>query len=655
MHIERLTLTNFRCFGAEPTTIVLNDTFVAFVGTNASGKTSALAALGRMFGMTTAQRRITREDFHIPKSESEAPLSRQLVIEAIVAFPELDVEAARQDAGELDGDSASPDEDLSAVPEFFRQMAATDEGSLKCRFRLEATWTDDGSVDGTIAEEARVIHTLNDNYTDGQSSLLRPMDRSRIQLVYVPATRDGAHHITTFLKSRLWKATQWSDELRTSITDAATAIGVQFRAEPVVAAIERAVSRRWGDLHPGPFETTPAFHPLESDLTELLNNTQLLFSPAPSGNVQRADQLSDGQRSLLYIALTAATLDIETSIAFGASTTDFNTDAIQLPALTLVAVEEPENSLAPHFLSRIVSQLLDIGGGNRAQALVSSQSPSVLGRVDPKAVRHFRLDASTQTSVVNAIALPPEDDKAATYIREAVQAYPELYFARFVVLGEGSSEEIVIPKLAAAAGIHIDQSFVAVVPLGGRHVRHMWRLLTSLQIPYVTLLDYDLGRSGGGTDRLKAVCRELEQLGVNPLEPFEHYTKSDQLDRIQNDDETLLIEQLATHGIFFCYPLDLDMSMLKAFGSAYRHLDEGATGPRNTPALNAVLGDGDKPDLYDETWDPSMQWYRYLFLGRSKPTTHLLALQRLKDSSLRDNMPAELRTIIDRIAVAVEN
>ena len=39
---------------------------------------------------------------------------------------------------------------------------------------------------------------------------------------------------------------------------------------------------------------------------------------------------------------------------------------------------------------------------------------------------------------------------------------------------------------------------VCVVPLGGRHVNHFWRLLERLEIPYVTLLDLDSGRFQGG-------------------------------------------------------------------------------------------------------------------------------------------------------------
>jgi putative ATP-dependent endonuclease of the OLD family len=61
-----------------------------------------------------------------------------------------------------------------------------------------------------------------------------------------------------------------------------------------------------------------------------------------------------------------------------------------------------------------------------------------------------------------------------------VRAYPELYFASLVVLCEGDSEEIVLPRLATPLGLPLDRRFVSVVPLGGRHVNHFWRLLRDL-------------------------------------------------------------------------------------------------------------------------------------------------------------------------------
>ena len=122
MHIEKLHLTNFRCFGPAVSAIDLTAGLTVFVGVNGAGKTAVLQALQRLFGITGEQRRLRRQDFHVPAAEPAAPAQRTLTLEAILAFPELD-------AGGVD---------VGAIPEFFQQMAADDAGRLKCRLRLGA-------------------------------------------------------------------------------------------------------------------------------------------------------------------------------------------------------------------------------------------------------------------------------------------------------------------------------------------------------------------------------------------------------------------------------------------------------------------------------------------------------------------------------------
>ena len=115
--------------------------------------------------------------------------------------------------------------------------------------------------------------------------------------------------------------------------------------------------------------------------------------------------------------------------------------------------------------------------------------------------------SQTRQSSVKSIKMPTGDADAAKFVRGAMLAYPELYFARFVLLVEGNSERIVLPGLAEALDLLIDPAFVAIVPLGGRHVHHFWRLLSDLGIPYATLLDLDLGREGGGFGRIETAIR----------------------------------------------------------------------------------------------------------------------------------------------------
>lgn len=50
----------------------------------------------------------------------------------------------------------------------------------------------------------------------------------------------------------------------------------------------------------------------------------------------------------------------------------------------MLAIEEPENSLSPFFLSRIMAQAREIGALPSAQVVLSSHSASILGRVEPE-------------------------------------------------------------------------------------------------------------------------------------------------------------------------------------------------------------------------------------------------------------------------------
>lgn len=643
MFIERLILSNFRCFGPGSTTIHLDKGLTTFVGTNGAGKTAAMQALQRLFGVTGDQRRIRQQDFHIPTSEATPAQERNLWVEAIIAFPELDEDAGNE----------------AAIPEFFHQMAADDAGNLKCRFRLEATWTADGSLDGSVEQKLMAVKTLDD-FEEDDCIDLKAVDRARIQMLYVPATRDGESQVTAFLRGRLWRAINWSQGVRDVFATASEVLNDAFVGETAVNLVTEAVERRWREVHSAGTDTTPAFRPLDLRFEEFIRKVEVMFRPDEAGRERALENLSDGQRSLFHLAMTAATLDIEGRIADDSTMPGFQPDGVPLPALTLIAIEEPENNLAPFYLSRIIRQIVDLTKGTRAQAVLSSHSASILARVDPGQVRHFRLDTASRIAKVRGIRLPEDQEEAAKYVREAVHTYPELYFARLVVLGEGASEEVVLPRLAEALDIDIDRSFVAIVPLGGRHVNHLWRLLTDLEIPYVTLLDLDWGRAGGGWGRIKTSCLELLATGVlpetlfgedlDPAGPEANIEAFDALDTGNLDSIEEWTERLRQFDVFFCSPLDLDYSMLRAFPAAYQVIESDRQGPsRRGEPRESVLGEGGKPDLYPAEHDKALLWYRYLFLGRGKPSTHVRVLSNLALADMALGIPEDLRALLTEI------
>ena len=277
----------------------------------------------------------------------------------------------------------------------------------------------------------------------------------------------------------------------------------------------------------------------------------------------------------------------------------------------------------------------------------------------------FELDPADRTAKVRCIQLPKEEGESAKFVREAVRTYPELYFARFVILGEGASEEVVLPRLSDSLGFAIDRSFVAVVPLGGRHVNHLWRLLTDLDIPHATLLDLDWGRAGGGWGRIKTACSQLLQNGVSPqalfgptLDPKGATENLERFDARPPDDWPNLkswVKQLRQFNVFFCSPLDLDYSMLRAFPTAYQVVEPGRQGPspRSDPRAS-VLGEGGLPQLYGVDHVEALRWYRYLFLGRGKPSTHVRVLSGIASDDLRAGAPEELEALLGAVEARLE-
>lgn len=215
-------------------------------------------------------------------------------------------------------------------------------------------------------------------------------------------------------------------------------------------------------------DTKPRLSLVSRRFEEVVSRIAVVFEQGPDGHERGLDALSDGQQSLFYFALAAAVFDLERAVVAG-TVDGFRDDTMRIPALTLFALEEPENHLSPYFLARIVRQIRTLTEDGGAQALITSHSPAVLSRVDPREVRYCRCDPKTRMSTVKSITLPEGASEEAKFVRGAMLAFPELYFARFVVLVEGDSERIVLPKLAEALDLLVDPAFVAIVPLGGRH------------------------------------------------------------------------------------------------------------------------------------------------------------------------------------------
>ena len=652
MHIEKITLQNFRSFGPEPETVRLGPDITALIGSNGTGKSALLEALRRLFGVTREERTLTRADVHFGPDETPDEVDeREIVIDVVFAFPEL----------EEDDEAAG-----KTVPDVFGVMTASKAGEPpRVRLRLEALWKRGESFEDDIETQLYWVTRLDEVEFGGEGGAnldkqrVSGPDRAKIQLVYIPATRDSRAVTQTALRQllrRLERSGEFGPDTERTVEEVSSDRQQAIDDLPAVQWITERLKANWGSLHSGAHLNEPRLTVISQEFVRLLRSLTARLSPGPEGRDRDIGELSEGQTSLFYLALAATVAQLERALARTPRPEGFSELEYRIPALTIYAIEEPESHLAPFYLSRLMGLLRELCAGPQAMGLVTSHAPGALGRIEPEHVRHFRLDTPTLSTRVRAIRMPEDDADAAKYLRQAVLAHPEIYFARLVILGEGDSEALVIPRVAKALGVDLDPSFIAFAPLGGRHVNHFWRLLNDLEIPYLTLLDFDLGRSKAGPLRLKYAYDKLREVNSD-LKPKWHraipkgsaYWKEASVERVGK-----WMGWLGGQGVFFSHPLDLDMMMLRAFPEAYGV--ETTFGLEEIDALEDSVFGEKGPGLahYDTYADPDdrptedeLARYDVLFKKRGKPGSHLEALAELSDETIRENCPEPLRALIE--------
>lgn len=670
MKIEKLIINNFRSFGPKNTALDIED-FSVLIGANSSGKTAAIQALLKLFSPHHRERIIERSDFHVPANADPLDyVESSLSIEAIIEFNELE--------------KGYEGSNMAIPPHFNHMIAGKVGGSPYVRIRLEANLSEGNTLEGDIDQELNYILSPIDTPVDDENKQkVKASERSQIQMIYIPATRDPAKQLKNAsgtILGRILKGINWPKSMNEEIQNEMLKVDEIFDGVKGVKQLREILNKQWSKYHTDFRYGSTSIVFNHTDLDSILKRVEVYFEPTETGNKYGVDQLGDGLRSIFYLSLVNSLLDIENEALLDDADEDNKTYNLLPPTLTLVAVEEPENHISPHLLGRIMQGLMDVATNHNAQVLVATHSPSMIKRVDPQSVLHFRIDQSEINTTVNPIILPDKNkEEEYKFIKAAVMAYPEIYFSQLVVLGEGDSEEIIIPKIIELLDTSLDQSNISVVPLGGRHVNHFWKLLNQLNIPHVTLLDLDLERHGGGWGRIKYVLEQLIQNGYpkDQLLKTNYETLSDKsLSTMhnrklkkENKDLEAWINKLNSYGVYFSSPLDIDFMMLESFLNSYKETIPPNGGPngikneKDSPEYQERLekgirstlkGEGGDGVTYTEYQHCLMIWYDYFFLGRGKPSTHIMALENIDPQMLKENLPNPLSKLLKEIESSVK-
>ncbi|GAA0852715.1 AAA family ATPase [Bifidobacterium pullorum subsp. gallinarum] len=663
MKLSKVKIKNFRSFGQEEEVIQI-DELVALIGSNSCGKTTFLNAILKIFGETIKEREVVRSDFHVPPSVNpDALQNSEFYIETIFEFNEVFTQNGIE---------------KYTVPSFFQNFVIEPNNKAPyIRIRLEASWQRSNQPEGIV--DTNVYFITSPDNTPIKTQDKRPISQSQlsqIKIIYVPALRDPSVQLRMVTGTLLWRLIQrinFDNSFKVEISQKMQAVKDILSQHSGIAKVKDVIKEQWNNYHADVRYSDVDLNFNTQDIESILKKIDPNFSPTETEKNYNVDSLGDGLRSLFYLSLVGSLLKTE-EIALQDimnnpdKPIDERLFSVIPPCLTIVAVEEPENHVAPHLLGRIIHNLLNISNNSNSQVILSSHSPAIIKRLEPTQIRHFRSCKTNKSTLVRNILLPAKDEDAFKYVKEAVKAYPEIYFSSLVILGEGDSEEIILPKVMDLIDVNINVNEISVVPLGGRHVNHFWKLLYQLDIPFITLLDLDLERGGGGWGRVK-YC--IDQLIKNGIEKSKLVSSDEQLKQMLTWDHgsTHLqswIDMLERYNIYFSAPLDIDFLMLERFNNEYISGLSQNEGPEiivqgetkkiaslvesdlSTQEYNDRLAadiactlkdESKKGVLYSEEQKKLMIWYRYLFLYRGKPSTHMRVLSETDDDVIKARLP----------------
>jgi putative ATP-dependent endonuclease of the OLD family len=444
MYIKSISIKNFRNFGDPPFALELRP-FTLLLGENNIGKTNLLNAIALLFSQEigiTQRRLLEVDDLNY---RAVAAFKKQVLDPRTdpdkVVFPEVNIEAVLTDF--------DPDQE-SVIGDWFTD-SALDTVKITYRFAPRASfnqtvWIEQrraslldgaGEVDFPIGEYRYVVFGGGEPSNECEAARL-----GMIRAEILDALRDAHWQLTSGGGQRLLFRVlrQGADSKYTELKAQLKQLDKCIRADSSLIELKAAVELllRRVSLQSSQNDNIVDFLFSSPEATELLKKIGMIYGVDPV-SVERNGL---GRNNLLYLSLVLSQL---------AKTDTPTNDAYA--CFRFVGVEEPEAHLHPHLQDHLARNIESLREENdkSIQLLLTSHSTHIAAKLNLKNTAVLFQDnpnGQIRSHYVLDGLDTVHDQESIRFLSLYLDATKSrMFFARRLILVEGISEQVLIPRL----------------------------------------------------------------------------------------------------------------------------------------------------------------------------------------------------------------